>query len=446
MFQNCKTQILELRENKTFLICAFLCVIYLISGYWKWIEIAVSICAVVFLAILPLQSSFCVFMFLHSFTLSNIGFDSCFMVTLIGYCIILLVKYYQGVKKGKYNFNKKLVCLLASFLSFSIFISCFSGLYRGAWLYLTYVPFFYLIFNMKEEFNIAQGMNFLLGGLLTTSLLAIVTLIFPGFQYEVFMEGRFRAFTNHPNYTYMRALFVVCYYMYRYLNKDLTLFKFGAIYAFCGVITLTTLSKTGIGMLVLMTLIFVVFFLKQDFKKNIKIVGIFGFALLILSLVCYKFIGIIISRFLGDFQSGNFWNSLLTGRDDIWKDYLTAIFEGPIKFLCGHGILAEEVFIHAQGQTRASHNLYIFMLYRFGLIGCILIGWLVWKLLKSSKLKAQIIAWLPMIFLLIESLFDNTFEWNHFTYFAFAVMILFLGNKKKDSKDIKKENESYNLK
>ena len=437
-----KNKLLELKANKTFLACCLMTIIYLISGYCKWLEILMSVCTLVFMSILPLQSSFCIFTFSHCFTLSNIGYDSCFMVTLIGYCIILLVKYIIGVRKKQYTFHKKIVLGLSWFLAISMTISLFNGLYRGAWLYLTYIPLFYLIFAMKNEFDIVQGMNYMLGGFIASVCLSLLTLIFPYFQYEPIFEGRFRAFINNTNYMYMRALFLLSFYMYRYLVHELSNLKFVSVFLFCSLSCLATLSKTGIGMLALITLLFVIYYLKQDFKKNIKVVGIFFLIILIVGLIGFKFILKLFDRFASDFNSGNFWNSLLTGRDDIWKAYISACFENPFKCLFGHGILAEEVFIPAQQITRASHNLYIFMLYRFGIVGCIVIAIFIYKILKQTLIeKPSLFAWLPLIYILIESLFDNTFKCYHFTYFLFAVMVLFVENGIKTSK-IDKENQN----
>ena len=273
--QNLKNKFIELTANKTFLTCCLLTIIYLISGYCKWLEILMSLTALTFMAILPLQQSFCIFTFSHCFTLSNIGYDSCFIVTLIGYCIILLVKYIIGVRKNKYVFHRKIVTGLCVFLGISLIISLFHHLYRGAFLYLAYTPLFYLIFAMKDEFNIVQGMNYMMGGFVASVVLSVVTLIFPYFQYEPIFEGRFRGFINNTNYLYMRALFLMAYFMYRYLSNNLSHVKFISIYAFLAITTMASLSKTGIGMLALITLIFVIFYLKQDFKKNIKIVGVF---------------------------------------------------------------------------------------------------------------------------------------------------------------------------
>jgi len=441
MKQLIKNKFNEITANKTFMVCALLTTIYLISGYCKWLEIMMSVCALGFMIVLPLQNAFCIFIYLHCFTLSNIGYDSCFIVTLIGFCLILLVKYWLGVKKGEYTLYKKTISILCFFLSITLVISLFRPLYRGAWLYLTYIPFIYFVFAMRKEFNIDQGMNYMFGGLLTSGLLATITLIFPGFQYIPFTDGRFSAFINNTNYMYMRALFVLAYFMYRFLNKDISKWKFLVIFITCGILTMASLSKTGIAMFALLCLAFVVLFLKQDFKNNIRIVSIFFIILLIMSAICFKFILAIINRFVSDFKGGNFWDSLLTGRNEIWSCYLSACFSSPFKFLFGHGLLAHEVYIPSQMQSRASHNLYIFMLYRFGLIGCIFIGLFIYKIIKSAKLnKPQFIVYLPMLFLLVESLFDNTFKCYHFTYFVFATMILFADKiLKQDSKDNKKK-------
>ena len=134
---------------------------------------------------------------------------------------------------------------------------------------------------------------------------------------------------------------------------------------------------------------------------------------------------------MSSFKSNDFWRSLLTGRDEIWMCYLKEIFKNPFNFLFGHGLLAEEVYIPSQLQPRASHNLYIFLLYRFGFVGCVAMGLIIYYAFKKyAQNKPKFISYLPLIFLLIESLFDNTFKCYHFTYFAFAVMIMFLSCKR----------------
>lgn len=429
-FSSIKDYFINLKANKTFLICALLSIIYLISGYLKWIEIAVSVCAIVFMAIIPLQSAFCIFMFLHSFTLSYIGYDSCFMVSLIGFCLILLVKYWIGVKKGDYRFYKKIVIIMTCFVAVSVVISIFKPLYRGAWLYFAYFALFYFIFAMRKEFNITQGMNYMFGGLITSCMLAVVSLCFPLYIYDVIPGNRFRAFINNTNYLYMRAMFVLTYYMYRYLNDKLSHLKFGTIYVLCSIITLSTLSKTGIVMLVLFTCLFFIFFLKQDFKARIKIVGILLLFVLAVGLLCFKFIEIVIERFAKSINSNNIINSILTGRDLIWKLYLQAIFKNPFTALFGHGMLREQIFIASIFGPTETHNFYIFLLYRFGIVGTCVLGYIIYLFIKNLHYnKPKLISYLPLIFILVESLCDNTFKCYNISYFLCAIMILFMEQK-----------------
>ena len=432
-FSTLKNKIIDLRFNKTFLVCCLLSVIYLISGYWKWLEILVSVCAIIFMAILPIQNALCIFIFLHSFTLSNIGYDSCFMVTLIGFTLILLVKYILGVKKGRYLYHKKLVIAISTFYIITTALSLFKSLYNGAWLYFTYLPLIYLIFEMRKDVSISQGMNYMFGGMITGCMLSLTSILFPSFQYDCFGGDRFRAFINNTNYLYMRALFVLSYYIYRYLSKDLSNIKFCSIYLLCSAISLATLSKTGICMLALLTLIFVILFLKQDFKKNIKTVGIFALLLIIVAVICYKFIFSIFERFLNAFNSGDLINSLLTGRDLIWSIYLDEIFKNPLNFLIGHGLLTEQIYIASIFGPTETHNFYIFLLYRFGIVGTIALGYIVYLFIKElNPTKPKFIAYLPLIYILIESLFDNTMKCYNITYFLFAFMILFMNCKSKN--------------
>ena len=121
-FINFKSHLDALKHNKTVLMCLFLTVLYIISGYWKWLEIGVSVCAIAFMAIIPLQNAFCIFMYMHCFTLSNIEYESCFALTLIGFCLILLVKFMIGVAKGKYEYHSKLIKhIILFYIIYSVF-------------------------------------------------------------------------------------------------------------------------------------------------------------------------------------------------------------------------------------------------------------------------------------------------------------------------------------
>lgn len=323
--------------------------------------------------------------------------------------------------------------------------------YNMAWYYLIYLPFAYVVFCVKKDLNIRQAINYMFGGLIVSSILAVISLLFVNFQYEIFNvvgeDNRFRAFTNNTNYLYMRALFVLSYYMFQHINKNLSFLKFIFIYLICALISVSTLSKTAIGMLVLISGIYLILLLKQDFKKNIKFVGIIVLIALIFCVVGLKFIMSIWERFSYDFNSANVATSLFTGRNEIWDIYSDAIFNDPLKALFGHGLVTQQLYVsppYGFGRTE-THNLYLFLLYRFGIVGTVALGYIIYLFVKESMpAKPKFIAYLPLIFLVVESLFDNTFKVFNFSYFMLTFIILFphenfTVSKIKDKKEVSKD-------
>ena len=434
---NFKNKFKEITTNKTFLICLFLTIIYIISGYWKWLEIGLSIVAFISFIILPIQNAFCIYMYLHCFTLSNIGYESCLVATTACFCAVLLVKYIIGIKKGDYILHKNLLITTAIFLVVSSIISLPNGFYYISWIYLIYFILFYLIFSMRKDFKIEQAMNYLFVGIITSSLLAITLAQLPGFQYYVYHNNeRFMAFTNHPNTLYIRVLFCLSYYMYCLLNNKINPIIFTIIYMFGSIVVLSTLSKMGVALLLLFTLITLTFYLIKDFKKRIIHVVIFIIIGVLISLMSFDFLSDILYRFTHDegFNKGII-NSLTTGRDDIWLEYLKQSAKNPFTLLFGNGILSQEVYIPSQMQIRAPHSLYIFLLYRFGIIGILTIGYMIYLMIKTLyKERPKFIAYIPLLMLLIVSLSANTFKSYNFIYVILAAQILFSNCKNKPNK------------
>lgn len=430
--KNLKDSIREVFHNKTIVFCIIYTLLYFISGFYKWLEILPIVVAVISFCVLSIKESTCVFAYCHCFTLSNLGYGLCFNIILVAFTVILFIRYCIGLKLKKYPFYKSLFISLVCFIVFYILISFFYNLY-GEEFYLVAIFFLaYLILSMHREFDIHKIMSYMTVGLFVSCLIASVCIIIPAYKYNLFLDDttRFNAFTNHTNYLYMRAVFIVIYYMYRFLTKNLKFLHFGLIYILCSAIILSTQSKTGLGMLALFTFIFFILYLKDDFKHRIKIVLILLLILGVLALIGYKFIIAIFDRFTLE-GSSSIINSILTGRDDIWLDYINAIFSNPYSLIFGHGLVSEEVFINAQQMTRASHNLYLFLLYRFGIIGCIALAFIIYMFIKIiNKGRPLFIASLPLIWFLIESLCDNTFKPYNFTYLIFAIMIMYSENKK----------------
>ncbi len=416
-------------KNKTLISCLILLLIYLMSGYCKWIEIAMPVFAFFMFFCLPVQSCFCIYLFLHCFTLSNITYESTFVATTAIFAVIMFIRYLIGVKRGQYKIHLALFISVICFDLFGLVVSLFFPIKIGAIAYLTYLPIFYCAFAMRKDLDVHQIMNYFLLGFILSCTLSLFTFVLPKYQYSCLYERRFTAFVNHPNYLYMRALLIITYYIYAFSTQKIKMWQFFAIYLLSAAAILATLSKTGIVLLALFSIIFLVLFLKQNTKKRLVYFLIFLLILAILLAVSWRFVLQIFNRFATN--NGNFLNSLLTGRDDIWKDYLIATVDSPIGFLFGHGMFSEEVFIHAQQTARASHNLYIFLLYRFGLVGIVALGFIAYLFIREIKVKPTFASSLPLIWFLLESLCDNTFKCVNMMLLMVCMMILFAKEKEK---------------
>ena len=422
-------------SNKTIVFCLIFTILFLLAGYVKWFEIAQGIISILAFIILPVQSAFSFFLYLHCFTYSAFGarYPISFIILFAVFVIILLVKYCIGLKKNRYHFYKPIVLAISIFVIFYVLISFAYDIYFEAFCYIGYFILAYLFLAMRGEFDIRQAMKYLTASLIISCTLSLIALGLPNYDHEVlYGSSRFNAFSHHPNYLYMVALFVLTYFFYRYLTHNLKTTKFVILYVVCATIVLSTLSKTGIVLLALFSILFFVLLLRENFKKRIIIVLIILLIMTVIALICHKFVFALIDRFV--VNNGDIVNSLLTGRDEIWLEYLKESVKNPLTFLFGHGLVAQEVYIPSQQMTRASHNLYLFLLYRFGLIGLLALIFIVTLFIKNlNKERPKFLASLSLIWYLIESLCDNTFKPYNFMLMILSIMILFMDTKEKSS-------------
>ncbi len=414
-------------SNKAVIWGIVLTVIYLASGFYKWIEIGVPVVAFFAFVFLPLQSGFCLFVYLHCFSLSSIGWYSTVLVTVICYSIVLFVKYLIGLKHKKYQFYKALAITISAFLLISICVSFFHlPINWGSVPFCCYLPLFYCIFAMRKEFNIHQAIGTLFFGLVLSSLLSLAFGFMPHFNYYPFWPGwRFTSFTNCPNYYYMRVFVVLTYVMYLNLNKNLSFLKFALSYVLCAIMILSTVSKTAMCLLALFTLIYLIVFLAQDFKRRYKYALIILAVIILAAAIGYKYILMVLHRFV-DGSNHITLSSITTGRTDIWKVYLDAWLQNPATFLFGNGIFGARLYNPVLNHWYDTHSFVVMILYRFGFVGVLAIGAMVYLFIKYTNKKCpKFIAFLPLIWFLLESCVDNTFQVNNIFMLILVCMILY---------------------
>ena len=153
-------------------------------------------------------------------------------------------------------------------------------------------------------------------------------------------------------------------------------------------ILLTSASRSAFLALLIAVCIFIALNLSGKKKRLLPII------ILVLSFIILFEMGLfntVLERFeLNDTASGN-------GRMDLWREYLAGFFEGNIlQLFFGHALVGQLKF------GKAAHNLFISVLYSFGLVGTILLITVISAIIRGlyqSGHKNYFISFIPILFM-----------------------------------------------
>lgn len=172
--------------------------------------------------------------------------------------------------------------------------------------------------------------------------------------YEIsFDTYRFTALYSDPNYL-SKTLIVLCISLFVLIQQKAIGSKYYVLIALLIGFGFQTISKSFFLMLIVMTILF--------FAISIR-TGRWGTSLAI-ALFCaivVLFMHGRISVFDSFLERITSTNDVTTGRVEIWKDYISAIFSSPINLLFGFGIGSTPKYM--------AHNTYLELLYTYGIFG-----------------------------------------------------------------------------
>ena len=131
---------------------------------------------------------------------------------------------------------------------------------------------------------------------------------------------------------------------------------------------------------------------------------------------------------------------LTTGRSAIWQQYVNAILESPLKLLFGFGFFSQEQLLIGP------HNFYIFLLYRFGVFGILLITYLIYAYYMSIKVKLNfsIKHCLILLTFLVIGLQEACVD-ERFYFFIIGMAIMFINDKPKKENLVQEQKEIKSL-
>ncbi|QQS88004.1 O-antigen ligase family protein [Fusobacterium canifelinum] len=127
----------------------------------------------------------------------------------------------------------------------------------------------------------------------------------------------------------------------------------------------------------IMTISLIAFYRKISNKSNFLIIS------LQLFFINTSWLFLSLKKIVGKFIDVPF---ILTGRDRLWLDYYTYMFENPFKIIFGFNFLQEEV-----SYINHPHNQYLMIFYILGIFGIILYSLLFYRVLKNTNKKNKLL-------------------------------------------------------
>ena len=337
------------------------------------------------------------------------GFVLCSIILLVAISI-LAVEFLIDILKKRKKINWIITGLFGAIAGYILIpFGPFNLMYTLK--LLSTLAILYLVFVNKEELEFKTMVYFLLIGFLIACCLvpfryvsSRVELFLPDFPAYVGKQKRFSGLTSDPNYFVVEVLLLITCLTQLYFTNKIKVSYYPFLFVLLIIGFLTVSKAYFITLCVFCVLVLIKLFInKFKYKEKIgKDITYFIITLLLAVAVCVPQIFALFGRFI-DESYVNFnekrgsaaLNTFTTGRSEIWIQYFYEIISTPKNLLFGQGIggaLPSAIDI-------SPHNIFIELLYYFGLVGSTLIVTLaVWLCVKSSrKINRKFVNFIPFI-------------------------------------------------
>lgn len=320
----------------------------------------------------------------------------------------------------------------------------------------------YFVYESRDSLDFKSIIKVLCYSFIVSSLFSFLNQYTPKLKLDgayYYQEGMFRfdGMFLHPNefadfaMIALVGLMVLMYFekisMPEFLGLFLTIFVFGYI----------SLSRTFIVVFVVMLLLFIAVYFAKYKTDALRFLCGFIALIILFYLIMDKYTYLLAYRFENSIEGDGLIYTLEmlflpenramlqgvydgiiyydTGRLSLWTLYFRRIFETSSSFLFGYGLNAPDI-----GKVH-SHNIAIFVIYKYGLIGTILSVLFILSMVEFKKvkeLKTYIGSLLvPISFIGVSLLNNNNFD--SVIYFIIIAAICFSFKIKKDKSSAEKE-------
>lgn len=403
----------------------------LIDSSLEWLSIAV----IILLAFsMNVQEAFCYSMFLSAF--SRVGLN--FIVGMVACAVSVLGRYiFDLVKKRKKAFELPLIMTFSIVLIYTFIGMNFEpdGLIEG-FLIIYMLGITYFTFVYSKEINVARCFNSILIGFIVAAVIGFGASELFNASIDMFVfdgkDHRLQLLSYQMNNITVHAVIQIAYAIYSLFNRKRKVWNdVIAIITFV-ILGALTLSKAFLLTLAILAVVFVVLMIIK-LKKKAIIPALVTISICVIgAVVCWSYIETVIDRLFVTHTDGSLISMITTGRTDSWLHYLEYWGRRTRTIFFGEGLF------YPPYDLKGTHNVALYILYRFGVVGLFMIAGLVMAYAKSSerKIKLNLSNWLVLATWLLLSLEEVVLS-DQFAIYLFLGIILLL----KDSCQNKNEND-----
>ena len=429
MFQKAKE---FFNKYKLYIFTATIVVLSLIANFWEPFWIVLCCVVSLFYITCDVSELFCLFA-VHT-CLSGVSFLAygiCFGVGLLS----VFVRYFFDLKAKRVKFYPLpfyLTTFIICVFSLIVYDIDLLGLGDGV-IIISLLYSIYLVFAYRKKMQPEKVFNCLILGLLASLFVGLALLPFKNaLYYPIYYDefyARLKLMTYHQNMLSSFCLVSIAYLIYKLFNKIGNMIINIALITVFLVLGLLTLSKAfAVVIAIYLFYIFVCTFKaykKQATKILLPIIGI----VLIFAIVGHNFISRIVDRLFAYYESGTIIQNITTGRSTIWQLYINALTSSCTSLLFGRGLFA------AQLKEIGIHSSYLFLLYRLGIVGVLLLVGLCFAYIKEGNIKFKLSFKnaLPLLSYLLISLEEMILSERCFFILIFS--LFFIIDKNKEAKE-----------
>ena len=430
------------------------------SGFWYPFVFFAAAVLIVGIIFLDFNDILCVLVYMAMFGAMLVPF----IASTIAAFVTIVIKYVLDVKHKKVEFLKvpfiitTFIVVLYSLIHYEVNdLGLYQGLMMIAFLYLIY---FVVVYRKKLAFH--KIFDYLFLGLISSIVVSVLVYFIPGTQTLMFSEteyimtslkskvvyddgeyARLVLMSFHVNHLAAFCLFAMAYSSIKVLTKQERPLKekiyYIVMYLTNVAVGLLTLSKAFIIVFAFEVFVTIIYYIATHKKQALKIIFVLLAAIGLLVVVFGQRFMDIFERFFV-YNYDTLLGMLTTGRSAIWQQYVNAILESPLKLLFGFGFFSQEQLLIGP------HNFYIFLLYRFGVFGILLITYLIYAYYMSIKVKLNfsIKHCLILLTFLVIGLQEACVD-ERFYFFIIGMAIMFINDKPKKENLVQEQKEIKSL-